>query len=63
MPATANPFRALTKEELLKLNLLWLVQDHRAKCDESCNVSLCLVREIAERAGITFSKEEQELFA
>lgn len=54
--------RFLTKEESLKFNLLEMVKDHRAKETADCNVSLMLIRELAERAGLTFTKEEKELF-
>lgn len=49
-------------KETLKLNLLNLVNDHRRKCGENCNVSLLLVRFLAERAGLTFTLEERKLF-
>jgi hypothetical protein len=52
----------MTREELLKQNLIHLVEDHRAKCDIDCNVSLSLVREVAELAGLTLSQQERELF-
>jgi hypothetical protein len=46
-------------DALLKRNLIRLVNDHRGKCDENCNVMLSLVYEVAERAGLKFTNEER----
>lgn len=52
----------ITTEELLKLNLLRLVRDHREHCGADCNISLFLVREVARRAGMEFTELEERLF-
>lgn len=52
----------MTEKESLKFNLLELVKEHRAKCTCDCNVSLNLVRKLAERAGLEFTRAERELF-
>ena len=52
----------ITHAELLKRNLLHLVEDHREKCDKTCNVSLCLVLEVAQNAGMEFTDDETKVF-
>jgi hypothetical protein len=39
-----------------------IAKDHRAHCAVGCNISLYPLRQMAEKAGITFSDEEKELF-
>lgn len=46
-----------------KQNLINLVKHHRKTCDgESCNISLYLILELAEKAGMKFTKKEREYF-
>ncbi len=52
----------ITKEDLLKRNLLALVKEHREKCDRHCTVSLSLVLEIALKAGIAIGDEDKWMF-
>ena len=52
----------MANDESLKFNILNLVKDHREKCDKLCNVSLFLVRQLSEKAGLTFNDEEKKLF-
>ena len=56
------PVETVSRKEAIKFNLIQLVKDHRAKCDEHCNVSLFLVRELAEMAGLTITDDERHLF-
>jgi hypothetical protein len=57
-----NTITDAEEEQVLKFNLLELVKDHRDKETEDCNVSLWLVRVLAEKAGLCFSEEETKLF-
>ncbi len=42
---------------------LLLRDHHMSHCDgETCNISLSLIREMAEAAGATFTAEEKYLF-
>jgi hypothetical protein len=46
-----------------KINLIELAKHHRKYCEgENCNISLYLLLEMAERAGIKFTPEERKLF-
>lgn len=50
-------------DEQLKENILWLVQDHKDRCDDpGCAISLYFVRVLAEKAGIKFTEDEAALF-
>jgi hypothetical protein len=49
--------------EAMKLNTLWLAEHHRKICDgESCNISLIVLMQMAEKAGITFTENEKMIF-
>ncbi len=46
-----------------KMNVLALAKEHKKNCkDSECNVSLILLRIMAEKTGIVFTKEETEVF-
>lgn len=46
-----------------KTNLLALAEHHKKYCKSStCNVSLVLLRLLAEKANITFTEEEKGVF-
>lgn len=48
---------------LEKNNILRLVQHHKENCNScDCGVALWLVKRLAQRAGITFTNDELELF-
>lgn len=50
----------VTELEAMKLNTLWLAAHHRKTCDgESCNISLIVLMQMAEKAGITFTEDEK----
>lgn len=50
-------------QEILKANVLRIAADHRDKCSgEDCNISLSLLREVAEKAGLRFTYDETRLF-
>ena len=47
-----------------KINTLELAKHHRKHCEgEKCNISLNVLRMMAEECGVKFSKEEMEVFA
>ena len=50
------------EDELLKGNLLNTVKYHKKHCDESCDVSLYLLKKLGDKAGLKFSDEEKKLF-
>ena len=55
--------KQFTRMDAYKMNILALVKSHKKDCAiEDCTVSLLLVREMCEKFGITFTKEEKELF-
>lgn len=45
-----------------KMNLIALVEHHKKYCKEDCNVSLYLLRVMAEKVGVIFTNKEKELF-
>ena len=46
-----------------KINIIALAKHHRRTCkDSNCNVSLILLRKMAECYGIKFTKKEIETF-
>ncbi len=46
-----------------KLNTLELAKHHRKHCDgEDCNISLNVLRMMAEECGVKFTEEEKEVF-
>jgi len=50
-------------EEVLKRNVIRLVEHHKKYCEGSeCDISLFLVKEIVEKAGIILTEEEIKLF-
>ena len=50
-------------KEAYKINLIEIVKQHKFNCKmEDCNVSLYLLRMMAEDSGIKFTEEEKELF-
>lgn len=51
-----------SKQEVWKINTINLAVDHRSKCDPTCAISLCTLREMAEVAGVKFTVEERKLF-
>ena len=53
----------MKKLDVEKLNLINLAKHHRKHCEgESCNISLMLVMQVAERTGIKFTKKEMKEF-
>jgi hypothetical protein len=55
----------LTSElkKIEKRNLIELVKHHKKNCDgENCNISLFMILQIAERAGLKFTKKEKMYF-
>jgi hypothetical protein len=52
----------ITKEELLKRNLLALAKEHRDNCDRHCTVNLSLILEIALKAGLAIEEKDKWLF-
>lgn len=51
-----------TKEEMLKENMMLLVKHHKETCNGDCDVSLTLLMELINRAGIEVSEEERVEF-
>jgi hypothetical protein len=51
-----------TPEDVLKKNIINIAKHHREHCHEPCNCSLCLLRQVAEQAGIKFTDEEKHIF-
>lgn len=46
-----------------KMNAIALAKHHRETCPgETCDVSLLMLRLMAEEVGVVFTKEEAELF-
>lgn len=46
-----------------KMNILALAKSHKKYCiDSECNVNLILLRIMAEKTGVVFTKEETEVF-
>ncbi len=53
----------MTPQERYKRLALILAEHHKRHCDgATCNISLCVIREMAEAAGATFTAEEKSLF-
>jgi len=51
------------KVDAYRINTLELAEHHRRCCDgESCAISLWLLKEMGEVAGVKFSDEEAKLF-
>ncbi len=51
-------------DELLKINAIRLVNDHKANCGgEFCRVSLMLIAVLLDRAGIKLTDDERKMFA
>ena len=49
--------------KLYKLNTLELARHHRKHCEgEDCNISLNVLRMMAEECGVKFTKEEKDVF-
>lgn len=48
--------------EIWKKNVIEVAKHHREHCHEPCNCSLFLLREMAEKVGIEFNNEEEDLF-
>lgn len=49
--------------EAYKLNTLELAKHHSKNCvEEDCNISLNVLRMMAEECGVKFNKEEMEEF-
>lgn len=50
-------------KDLIKRNIIRLVEHHKRTCDgPDCNISLMLVRDLVELAGIELSEEERREF-
>lgn len=50
-------------DDVQKLNAINIARHHKSCCvGESCNISLLLLAQLLERAGITLTKEELEEF-
>jgi len=53
----------ITKKEAWKLNTIWIANQHRIDCcGEECNISLLSLMEMAEEAGVKFTKKEKKIF-
>jgi len=46
-------------QDILKENALKLAKDHKKHCDMTCNISLFLVGELIEMAGIELTEDEK----
>lgn len=46
------------EQELLKRNIILMAKFHKEHCQEECGISLYLVRQLAEKAGIKFNDDE-----
>jgi hypothetical protein len=64
MPTRSNAAeQEALRKELLKENLIRTAQHHRETCKGAdCNISLCLLKELGEKAGLKFTREESHLF-
>lgn len=52
-----------TRLDVYKWNTIQLAKHHRKFCDgRDCNISLIVLMEMAEKAGIKFTKRERRLF-
>lgn len=52
-----------TMKESYKLNTLELAKHHRKNCEgEDCNISLNVLRMMAEECGVKFTDKEKEEF-
>jgi len=50
-------------KKIYKLNAMELAKHHKKYCEgESCVISLNVLREMAEKVGVKFTKKERELF-
>ena len=50
------------KLKMWKMNTIRLVNRHKLDCHRvECNISLFLLVEMAEKAGVEFTKEEREV--
>jgi len=55
--------KTTTREQAWKMNTIWLANQHKVDCcGEECNISLLLLAEMAEKAGVRFTKREREVF-
>lgn len=53
----------MLRKAIHKTNLIELANHHRKYCEgENCNISLFLLLEMAERAGLEFTPEERKSF-
>lgn len=49
----------MTKDEVMKENVLRLADEHREVCDSStCTISLSLLADLLRKAGIELSEDE-----
>lgn len=49
----------ITIEDAYKINVLEIAEQHKESCiGEECGISLILLREMAEKAGVKFSEED-----
>lgn len=62
IPEKITP-KIIEKNKLLKQNAIRLATHHRKHCDgEECNISLSLLLDLLELAGIELTEEEKRIF-
>ena len=49
-------------KRIIKENIIKLAVEHKDKCNGHCNISLILIAEFLENAGIKLTKEERLIF-
>ena len=55
--------KIFTRFDVYKLNAIELAKHHRKNCDgHDCVISLFILKEMAEKLGVKFTKEESEVF-
>ena len=52
-----------TREDVYKFTALRLARQHKKECTgEDCNISLYMLMEMAQKAGVKFTDKEMEFF-
>jgi len=51
-----------SKQEIIKENVIDLVKNHKMTCEQPCGISLFLVKQLIEMAGIELTRKEKKEF-
>ena len=53
----------MSRATIFKRNTIALAKHHKKHCDgENCNISLMILRHMAQDAGVKFTEKQLELF-